>query len=192
MTLPSWVRDDESKPAPQPLLLVQAFVNTRSADTGTDLLASLETGAGWLGEAGLVDRPGAVTADGLRQAREVREALRALLAHHSGGPAPGPAELAPLGALARASQPRLEVAGNGQILLAARPPGTLATGLAGLLLIVRDAQREGSWPRLKACRNPDCQWAFYDRSHARRGAWCDMASCGNMIKNRNLRARQRG
>jgi hypothetical protein len=191
VALPTWVRDNESKPAPQPLLLVQAFVNTRDADTGTDLLASVPAGAGWLSQAGLVGGPGAVTAGGLRQAREVREGLRALLAHNSGGPVPGPAELAPLGALARASQPRLEIAQDGQILLAGGPPGTLASGLAGLLLIVRDAQQQGDWPRLKACRNPDCQWAFYDRSHARRGAWCDMATCGNMIKNRNLRARQR-
>ncbi len=62
--------------------------------------------------------------------------------------------------------------------------------MAALLLIIRDAQRDGSWPRLKACRNPDCRWAYYDRSHAGRGAWCDMAVCGNRIKNRNLRSRR--
>jgi hypothetical protein len=64
--------------------------------------------------------------------------------------------------------------------------------LARLLLIIRDAQRDGTWARLKACRNPDCRWAYYDRSHAGRGAWCDMAVCGNRIKNRNLRSRQSG
>ena len=66
----------------------------------------------------------------------------------------------------------------------------LSSLAANLLLIVRDAQRDGSWHRLKACRNPDCHWAFYDRSHAGRGAWCDMAVCGNRIKNRNLRTRR--
>lgn len=191
MTLPKWVRDDESKPAPQPLLVVQAFVNTRDVEAGTDLLADMETAISWLRAASLVDEAGAVTAAGLGQAREVREGLRLLLAHNSGGPLPGPDALAPLGALARASQPRLEVGPDGQVLLAGGPPGSLAGGLVGLLLIVRDAQRQGTWPRLRACRNPECQWAFYDRSHARRGAWCDMAGCGNRIKNRNLRARQR-
>jgi predicted RNA-binding Zn ribbon-like protein len=191
VALPNWVRDDESKPAPQPLLVVQAFVNTWDAESGTDLLAGPEPAVVWLREAGLVAGPDRVTPDGLRQARQVREGLRALLEHNGGGPVPGPDALAPLGALARASQPRLEVGPDGQILLAGGPPGELASGLAGLLLIVRDAQRQGSWARLKACRNPDCRWAFYDRSHARRGAWCDMATCGNMIKNRNLRARQR-
>jgi predicted RNA-binding Zn ribbon-like protein len=53
------------------------------------------------------------------------------------------------------------------------------------------AQRDGTWPRLKACGNPDRRWAFYDRSHSRVGAWCDMNTCGNRIKNRKLRQRQR-
>ena len=64
--------------------------------------------------------------------------------------------------------------------------------LLGLLLVIRDAQRDGTWDRLKICGNHDCRRAFYDRSHSRRGAWCDMASCGNLIKNRNLRARRGG
>ena len=55
-----------------------------------------------------------------------------------------------------------------------------------------ELQRDGSWARLKACRNPDCHWAYYDRSHAGRGAWCDMAVCGNRMKNRTLRSRRSG
>ena len=70
------------------------------------------------------------------------------------------------------------------------PANSVAPGLLALLLIIRDAQADGSWERLKLCGNPDCRWAFYDRSHSRRGAWCDMASCGNRLKNRNLRARR--
>ena len=64
-------------------------------------------------------------------------------------------------------------------------------GLLTLLLAIRDAQRNDTWQRLKACGNPDCRWAFYDRSHSRAGAWCDMATCGNRVKNRRLRQRQR-
>jgi predicted RNA-binding Zn ribbon-like protein len=128
----------------------------------------------------------------LRQARAVRESLRALLAHNGGEPPPSESELAPLRALATASRPRLGIDTAGRISLTTPgPEGTLADGLARLLLIMLDAQQLGTWPRLKACRNPDCRWAFYDRSHAHRGAWCDMATCGNMIKNRNLRARRR-
>jgi predicted RNA-binding Zn ribbon-like protein len=93
--------------------------------------------------------------------------------------------------LAQASSPRLSIGPAGTVLLTSAAADGLARGLAGLLLVVRDAQQAGTWTRLKACRNPECHWAFYDRSHAHRGAWCDMATCGNMIKNRNFRARHK-
>jgi predicted RNA-binding Zn ribbon-like protein len=44
---------------------------------------------------------------------------------------------------------------------------------------------------LKVCANSECQWAFYDRSRNQQGNWCDMAVCGNRLKNRQLRARRR-
>jgi len=191
VTPPSWAHPQETKPAPPPLLLVQAFVNTWEAETGIDLLASADPAAGWLREAGLIGPDAAVPPAGLRRAREVRESLRALLAHNAGGPPPAPEQLAPLHALACGSRPQLSVDPAGRVLLAAQPRGSLTAGLVGLLLVVRDAQQQGLWPRLKTCGNPDCRWAFFDRSHARRGTWCDMATCGNMIKNRNFRARHR-
>ena len=85
----------------------------------------------------------------------------------------------------------LQVGPGGQISLGPEPAGRPDAGLLTLLLVIRDAQRDGTWPRLKACGNPDCRWAFYDRSHSRAGAWCDMATCGNRIKNRRLRQRKR-
>ncbi|HUZ19614.1 MAG TPA: CGNR zinc finger domain-containing protein [Acidimicrobiales bacterium] len=69
--------------------------------------------------------------------------------------------------------------------------GGLGGALCFLLLVIRDAHRDGTWARLKACRNDACRWAFCDRSHAGRKAWCDMATCGNRIKNRILRPRRR-
>ena len=72
-----------------------------------------------------------------------------------------------------------------------RRAASVLSGFLALLLVIRDAQRDGTWPRLKACGNPDCRWAFYDRSHGQVGAWCDMATCGNRIKNRRLRKRPR-
>ncbi len=35
MTMPSWAPDEEIKPAPMPLLLVQSFVNTWDGDHGS-------------------------------------------------------------------------------------------------------------------------------------------------------------
>jgi len=94
--------------------------------------------------------------------------------------------------VARSSRPGLDIGPAGRVEV---DPGSgrLADGLPRLLLIIRDAQQDGSWPRLKACGNSDRRWAFYDRSRSRRGAWCNMASsCGNLPKNRNLRAHRSG
>ena len=130
-------------------------------------------------------------ADDLRLAREARASIRALIGRNTGNEPLTPDDLAPLEKVLGQAQPRLDVAADGRVRLGpALPAHALTDGLLGLLLIIRDAQADGSWDRLKLCSNPDCRWAFYDRSHSRRGAWCDMASCGNRVKNRNLRARR--
>ena len=127
----------------------------------------------------------------LQLARDVRESLSAMIARNTGGQPLTEAELRPLEQVTSQARPGLEVTADGQVRLGTGAPAErLADGLAGLLLIIRDAQADGSWDRLKLCGNPDCRWAFYDRSHSRRGAWCEMASCGNRLKNRNLRARR--
>jgi len=51
------------------------------------------------------------------------------------------------------------------------------------------AGADGSWERMKACRNPACRWAFYDASRNKVGHWCDMAVCGNRNKSRAHRER---
>ena len=48
MTLPSWASHLEYKLAPPPLLLVQAFVNTRDVEDGSDLLSDAGSAAAWL------------------------------------------------------------------------------------------------------------------------------------------------
>jgi predicted RNA-binding Zn ribbon-like protein len=192
-TLPSWVPDDEDKPAPVPLLLVQSFVNTLDRDRDTDRLASDDDARAWLTEAGLLSESGAArtTGDGLSLARQVRESIRALIGHHAlDGAELGAAEIGPLNTLLALAQPPLDVTPDGQVRLCHGPADRLADALVILLLIIRDAQADGTWDRLKLCSNPDCRWAFYDRSHSRRGQWCDMTTCGNRIKNRNLRARR--
>jgi len=191
VTLPSAALPEETKPAPPPLRRVQAFVNTWEGDTGIDLLAEPASARAWLADAGLLaggDTPGL---DDLAFARDVRESIRALLVRNGGGPAPAPEDLRPLETLARAVPLHVTVGPNGLVDLVPDAAGGLAGPLCTLLVVIRDAQGDGSWTRLKACRNDDCRWAFYDRSHGGRGAWCDMAVCGNRIKNRNLRARRR-
>jgi predicted RNA-binding Zn ribbon-like protein len=191
MTVPSWVPEEEIKPAPMPLLLVQSFVNTKDVDRGSDLLLDPAAARDWMTKAGLWSADRTPEPAELHLARGVREGIRAMLVANTGGPPPAPGDLRPLQAVAQASRPALRVGADGQVSLGPDPADRPDAGLLALLLVIRDAQRDGTWPRLKACGNPDCQWAFYDRSHSRAGAWCDMATCGNRIKNRRLRQRQR-
>jgi predicted RNA-binding Zn ribbon-like protein len=195
MTLPSWASHVEDKLAPMPLLLVQAFVDTLDRDLGTDVFAHAEDARAWLAAAGLrvpePQNPDPGFAEDLLLAREARDSIRALIGRNTGEEPLTPGDLVPLEKILGQTQPRLDVAPDGQVRLRPSVPAhTLTDGLLALLLIIRDAQADGSWDRLKLCGNPDCRWAFYDRSHSRRGAWCDMATCGNRLKNRNLRARR--
>jgi predicted RNA-binding Zn ribbon-like protein len=171
-----------------PLLVVQSFVNTWESDTGVDLLADPDEGPRWLRDAGLL-RSSTDVVD-LAAVRGIREAVRGLLVANSGEGAVEAADLRVLRAQADRIRPGLLVLDDGTLSLRPLDDDGLGFLADALFLIIRDAQQDGSWARLKACRNPDCHWAYYDRSHAGRGAWCDMAVCGNRIKNRNLRTRQ--
>jgi predicted RNA-binding Zn ribbon-like protein len=122
--------------------------------------------------------------------RAVREALRAMLVHNAGGPPPNKSAWAVLRTLAENGSARADLGDDGEIRLAAQGE-SLRDRLLEVLLIIRDAQRDGSWARLKACANDECQWAFYDRARNHGGTWCDMATCGNKLKNREFRARRK-
>jgi predicted RNA-binding Zn ribbon-like protein len=185
-----WLADDESKPAPGPLLRVQALVNTVELPTGPDRLADPGEARPWLINNGLMAAATGLGDADLQMLRDVREALRALLVRNGGGPSPTEAELAPLRAVAAGGAARAEFDADGAVRLAA-VGDTLAERLVELVLIVRDAQRDGSWARLKVCANDECRWAFYDRSRNHGGTWCEMSACGNKLKNREFRARRK-
>jgi predicted RNA-binding Zn ribbon-like protein len=61
--------------------------------------------------------------------------------------------------------------------------------VATLLGILHEAQLNGDWDRMKACRQ--CEYAFFDRSKNRSAAWCAMSICGNRTKNRAYYRRRR-
>src|SRR6185503_12492432 len=84
---------------------------------------------------------------------------------------------------------RLTVAfDDGAPVLEARARGF--DGVRGRLVSVAvTAMLDGSWERLKACRN--CRWAFFDESKNRSARWCSMSLCGNRLKTRAYRRRKR-
>ena len=168
-------RYDLPKAAPEPLRVVQLLVNTRDHEHGRELLASEEDLRRWLAERNL-PLEGAL----LPRFQALREALRALLIANNEGAAPPSAALASLNAEARRSplRARFDVVG-------ARLQAEDAAG--AILAAAFEAMADGTWPRLKACRN--CHWAFYDESRNRSGTWCSMQLCGNRLKTRRFRTR---
>jgi predicted RNA-binding Zn ribbon-like protein len=143
-----------------------------------------------LTSAGLLGRNSELRPNELAFARGLRESVRTLVTDANGDTG-HEAALGPLRELARSRQPRLTIDDHGLIAVENPKHDDVADGLFSLLLIVRAAQENGTWTRLRACANPDCRWVFYDRSRNQQGNWCDMAVCGNRLKNRRLRARRR-
>jgi predicted RNA-binding Zn ribbon-like protein len=165
-------RYDVPKAAPQPLRLVQLFVNTADCEHGREWLGSRAELAAWLKEQGLGTRAA------LAQALELREALRELLRSNNGGPLNPRA----VDAFNRAAPAlRLDGAGHARLVPANDALGRIAA-------VAAEAMLDGSWMRLKACRN--CSWVFYDYSKNRSAGWCSMQLCGNRVKTRAYRSRR--
>ncbi|MGZ5310876.1 MAG: CGNR zinc finger domain-containing protein [Solirubrobacterales bacterium] len=182
----------EGKPAPLPLLAVQAFANTLDVEDGIDHLDTPQSLAAWLRESELGASRIRVDERELAGARRLRDAVRRLLVANTRGTADEEAGRA-LGRLARAYRVELAVdPSTGRMEPDVSPAAKAEHLVPQLLGVIFYAQTTGTWERLKLCENPDCLWAFYDNSRNRSGSWCRMGLCGNRIKNRAYRERQRG
>jgi predicted RNA-binding Zn ribbon-like protein len=193
---PSATSGEAARPrAPGPLGLLQAFVNTLDIEAKRDEIATRSGLARWLADRQL---PGAdtVTAADVERARRLRESLRRLLEVNAHLPParPGPG----VGAGVEADD--LATAGDGIVLRVTATPAGPALAAAGsgveaalgsILAAAVNAGADGSWSRLKVCRNDACRWAYWDTSRNRSGVWCTMTVCGNRAKGRSFRARGR-
>jgi predicted RNA-binding Zn ribbon-like protein len=150
---------------------VQVFVNTTDGEE-RELLPD------WLAEQG-VDPSG----QALATARGVREAVRELLAANTHGREPPREALLELERTARKAGFTVDFRSGALVPLAGGVHGAVGRVLA----VAAEAIRDGSWARLKACRN--CRWAFYDESRNRSAAWCSMQLCGNRLKTKAYRRR---
>lgn len=179
-------RYDVPNAAPAPLRLIQLFVNTVDLEHDREWLSAPGELEAWLREHDL-PAPRRLGPTDLRRAIELREALRSLLVEHNGRPADA-------GALDVVNQAALRA----RLTVHFDPDGTAtlepqAAGLDGALgrivALVYAAAADGTFARLKACRN--CDWAFYDYSRNRAARWCSMSLCGNRLKTKAYRRRRR-
>jgi predicted RNA-binding Zn ribbon-like protein len=170
--------------APGALETVRQFVNSYDVESHTDEIASPEALSTWL--AGHDLAAGEATAADVTTFREAREALRALMLANNGAPLDQSA-VARLNALADSLELRVRFGPDSTL----EPAGEgLEAALGRLIATVHSSMADGTWPRLKACRGDNCQWAFYDHSRNRSGTWCSMEVCGNRAKARTFRARK--
>jgi predicted RNA-binding Zn ribbon-like protein len=160
-------RYDVPKAAPEPLREVQQFVNS------VDLEHELDWLPDWLEERGASGE--------LERARALREALRALVLANNGAALDEAAVGLVNDAAARLP---LQLGNDGRLHV-----GAARDALDGVVAIALGAMLDGSWLRLKACRN--CCWSFYDYSPNRSATWCSMQLCGNRKKTRAYRKRRR-
>jgi predicted RNA-binding Zn ribbon-like protein len=169
--------------------LIEEFVNTLHKHPGGDgdeLLASPRGLARWLRRHGLLETGDVSEADVVRVA-ELRESLRTLLLENNAVEIDARPAWAVLDDAARRGRIELRFANGGPQLVVAADGVDGAIGRIGVL--VQRAIVEGTWPRLKACRARDCEWAFQDNAKNQSRAWCSMRSCGNREKARAFRRR---
>jgi predicted RNA-binding Zn ribbon-like protein len=175
--------------APGPLGLVQDFCNTVDLEGEVEELTGPDELRTWLVARGLLDR-GARVGDGdLERALAVRTGLRELAMAN----ADLPVDEATIRTLNLSLRPALLLARFDPTGSWRLDPGAsgMDGALARLAAVVIDAMHDGTWSRLKPCRNHECRWLFYDHSTNRSGTWCTMAVCGNRLKARAYRRRHR-
>jgi len=172
------------KAAPEPLAIVQRFVNTTDVENEREWLSTPDELAAWLREAGLELDAAPGEAD-LARAHELREALRALLEANNGRPL-SPDAVSTFNAAAATARLSPELDQWGAVRLEPYAHGVDAS-LGRIVAVALGAMLDGSWSRLKACRN--CRWAFHDYSRNRSASWCSMLLCGGRHKTRAYRRR---
>ena len=169
--------------------LLVGFVNTRDLEEETDSIAEPDQLVAWVAEqtGELIATP---DEEDVARVHALRESLRTLLRTHNGGELDGE-RLAPLREAAERSRYRTHFSAAGELEIT--PARSDLTGFeARLLLAIERLQSRGAWPRLKACTDEGCQWAFFDTTRNRSRTWCSMEECGNREKTRRYRQRKGG
>ena len=175
--------------APRSLEFVRTFVNSLDiAKPEHDPFLDTEGASAWLGAHGLPQS--SIGTKEIAELRDLREAIRTELLAHTGE---GDVDMTWPRLARYLSTSHLSMTSDHPGRVSLKPTATDGFGQIKGLLTARiyDAIRSGEWKRLKACRKHNCLFAFYDRSKNGSGTWCDMAVCGNRVKARRRRAKER-
>ncbi|NEA37309.1 CGNR zinc finger domain-containing protein [Streptomyces sp. SID13031] len=195
----SWTATErfEARSGPGGLALVQDLVNTHAVERdGADLLADHATAQRWLREAsrqwaadrGLESPDSTLPESDLQALRELQASVQEMLAIPPDERA-ADAAAAPSVVTRRA---QVQLVTDELDRVAMIPVGTGADWLASAVWSeILLAQRTGTWPRVKLCREPGCRSAFYDTSRNGSGVWHNVRTCGNITNLRASRTRKK-
>jgi predicted RNA-binding Zn ribbon-like protein len=172
--------------APGELALVHAFLNTWHADGPRERFDSPERMRDWLAKRSLISRTDTVSRREFELIRQLRTALRAMIADARGG-----TKREELNTLMQKALLVVQFDLNGRPTLAPARSGVQGA-IARILAAIVAGEAEGNRQRLKVCRNVDCQRVFYDTSKNRSAVWCSSQLCGNRMAARAYRARSHG
>ena len=172
---------------------MRALVNSVDLESGKDEVTTPSELHRWMVERQLLSDSTVVTAADVTAVVELREAFRVLLLANNGNEADGADEAAArkvLDDVAAAGGMQLRFEGGGSVRYEVTVEG-VAGAMAQIVVLAAGAMGDGTWSRLKACRDDTCRWAFFDQSKNHSGAWCDMRVCGSRNKMRTYRSRKR-
>lgn len=127
------------------------------------------------------------------RAIRVREALFRVLVAKTRGQTAGREDLACIEAEDARAKPFARLSWNGEAYAWSLDPSASVLD-AALQPIVESAVHllaSGKLSRLRRCGNATCFWLFLDETKNRSRRWCEMASCGNVVKVRRHREKLR-
>jgi predicted RNA-binding Zn ribbon-like protein len=172
------------------------FLNTEwpTAAGGEDCFEADDDVFIWLRQAGLA--PTGVTTvrpsgSLLRAARALRHTIRTLIETRKAGKR---ADLSDLNAFLAAAQtyPQLSWTRTRTIAIeTVYPAHTAEQVLAPLSLKAAELFAHADFRRVRRCDDPACVHWFYDQTRPGLRRWCSMATCGNRLKVKTYRRRQK-
>lgn len=129
----------------------------------------------------------------LEALRGLRTKLQHLARAAAGGAAPTPEDLQELNRILAGGPVirRVEAAADGARVALHPQREDWAQVMAEVAASFARTLTEGEPARVRICENPDCLWFFYDDTRNRTKRYCEDKTCGNLMKVRRFRARQK-
>jgi len=168
---------------------VRHFIEHGAQHRQGDELGTADELATWMAQRRLLKAGAKVTATMFDTALRLRTGLRDYLQQDPEARR-GKAATRALNEMIAAFPVIAELGGETGAILRAVRDDALA-GLSALAIALYDGARDGSLDRLKMCAADECHRVFYDRSKPATRRWCMSTLCGNRIKTRAYRERQR-